>query len=324
MAMLLSSNGAPPTPASYAATVETAILQTLAYVDVFDYPLTAAEIHRYLSAVAAPAGLVEELLVAGRLVPARVVASDGYYALAGREGIIDTRRRRAAIARRLWPVALAYGTLLAGLPFVRMVAITGSLAVDNVEENADVDYLIVTANDRLWLCRAFAILAVRLAARRGVSLCPNYLLSERALVFRERNLYTAHELAQMIPISGAPVYRQIRTLNAWTDAWLPNANDPPQLSTEAPGEVGSRLGRTGYVAEWLLGTSLGTALEQWERKRKIARFSRQQRGEGASAAEKAEAEAQFSADWCKGHFEGHASRILDAYQERLRALQVEA
>jgi hypothetical protein len=72
-----------------------------------------------------------------------------------------------------------------------------------------------------------------------------------------------------------------------------------------------------------LGTPLGTALEQWERQRKIARFSQQQRGARDNGAGNEEAEAQFSADWCKGHFEGHANRILDAYQERLRALQVE-
>lgn len=315
--MLLSGNSAPPTRASLAATVETAILQTLAYVDIFDYPLTAAEIHRYLNAVAAPAGLVETMLAAGHAVSSQIAAHDGYYALAGREAIIETRRRRSAIARRLWPAALAYGALLAGLPFVRMVAITGSLAVDNVEANADVDYLIITANDRLWICRAFAILVVRLAARRGHSLCPNYLLSERALLFHDQNLYTAHELAQMVPISGAPLYRQIRQINCWTEAWLPNAGDAPRLPPEAAARP-ARPGRGGHLAERLLQTPLGTALEQVERRRKIPRFNGRERAGGTAA------EAQFSADWCKGHFEGHAGRILDAYQKRLHALQIEA
>jgi hypothetical protein len=311
----LSSNGASSIRATPARVVETAILHTLAYVDIFDYPLTAAEIHRYLAGVAAPITLVETLLGNGRLVPGRLATCDGYFVLAGREAIVATRRRRARAARRLWPSAMHYGRILASLPFVRMVAITGSLAVDNVEEDADIDYLVVTANDRLWLCRAFTILIVRLAARRGITLCPNYLLSERALVFREQNLYTAHELAQMIPISGMAVYQEIRRRNDWVVGWLPNANSPPPLP-DAPQTRARPPQRTaGSLVEKILSTPLGAALEGWERERKIARFSKQHN--------RNRAEAQFSADWCKGHFEGHAARVLRAYRERLEALEVE-
>lgn len=311
----LSSNGASFVRDTPARVVETAILHTLAYVDVFDYPLTAAEIHRYLAGVAAPITLVETLLGNGRLVPGRLATCDGYFVLAGREAIVATRRRRARAARRLWPSALHYGRILASLPFVRMVAITGSLAVSNVEEDADIDYLVVTANDRLWLCRAFAILIVRLAARRGITLCPNYLLSERALVFREQNLYTAHELAQMIPISGMAVYQEIRRRNDWVVGWLPNASSPPPLP-DVPQTRGHPPQCTaGKLAEKVLSTPLGTALEGWERERKIARFNEQHNRDGT--------EAQFSADWCKGHFEGHAGRVLQAYRQRLEALEVE-
>lgn len=298
------------------AALETAIIQTVAYVDVFDYPLMAKEIHRYLAGVPAPLGPVESLLANGRLVPGRLACSKGYFTLAGRESIVSTRRRRARAARRLWPCALDYGRILAGLPFVRMVAITGSLAVNNVEEGADIDYLVVTANDRLWLCRAFAILIVRMAARRGITLCPNYLLSERSLLFREQNLYTAHELTQMIPLSGKRVYQEMRRVNRWTEAWLPNATSAPQPpGTPAEGSTPATANGTARrLAETAFSTPLGDALERWERQRKIARFNGQRSSNGA--------EAQFCADWCKGHFDGHAGRVLDAYHKRLHALDV--
>lgn len=301
-------------PAARPACVEAAIIHAIAYVDVFDYPLTPDEAHRYLARVAAPREMVERLLANGRLALLHLSQREGYVTLAGREEIVAIRKRRAAIARLLWPEAIRYGRMLGALPFVRMVAVTGSLAVDNAERHADIDYLIITANDRLWLSRAFAILIVRLAARRGIPLCPNYLLSERALVFEERNLYTAHELTQMVPLTGYRIYQHVRRLNGWADEWLPNASGLP----EAAQYVGPRprgRGRRRRLLEWPLASRAGAYLERWEMERKIKKLQLQN---------DSEVEARFAADWCKGHFGGHARRILDAYAERIRALEIEA
>lgn len=300
---------------SVLATVETAIIRTLAYGDIFDYPLTAVEVHRYLAGIQAPSSLVNEVLGNGHLVPQRLSRHEKFFTLPGRKSIIDTRRRRERNAEKLWPEAIYYGWLFATLPFVRMVAVTGSLAVNNVEPNADIDYLIITANDRLWVCRAFTIILVRLAARRGISLCPNYFLSERALIFAERNLYTAHELTQMVPLSGINLYHHLRRLNQWTAEWLPNATDlPPQAKAVSPSFRPSRR-RLQRIAELTLRTTIGGYVERWEMGRKVRKFNQQR----AHTSE--ETEAAFSADWCKGHFGGHAGRVLNAYRERVRTIE---
>lgn len=302
--------GATPNLSSFETSLEAAIVQTIAYVDVFDYPLTAAEVHRYLEGVAVPAAKVEALLANGRLVPHRISRCQGYFTLPGREEIIFTRQKREANAQKLWPEALRYGRLIASLPFVKMVAVTGSLAVNNADPNADIDYLVVTENGRLWLCRAFTIAIVKLAARRGITLCPNYFLSERSLVFEQRNLYIARELVQMIPISGLEVYAHLRQLNTWTADFLPNAAQSPR-QTVAPF---SRLRHFSKPLETALRSPLGSYLEQWEMTRKIRKFS-------AQTASRQAIETSFSADWCKGHFDGHAHWILENYAERLNHLQ---
>lgn len=287
--------------------LDEAIVQAVTYSDVFSFPLTAVEIHRYLAGVRASFAEVCDALTGSQLVRDRLTAKGDYYALAGRESIVETRLHRALAAEALWPRALAWGRRIAALPFVRMVAVTGALSVNNSETDDDLDYLIVTEPGRLWLCRAFVIALVRLAARRGDVICPNYLLSLRALVVGDRNIYTAREMTQMVPLAGLEVYEEMRRLNGWVDEFLPNAGGLPR---KAPPEPGPRpwLSRS---AEALLRTPVGGRLERWEMGRKLRKLSRQ------SAASFNPAESDFGPDWCKGHFHSHGTRTISAVDVRL-------
>ena len=292
--------------------IERAILRTLAYADIFDFPLTDNEIHRYLAGVSAPLSAVQSVLDDRQFRTKHLGAVDGCFTLPGRQVLVETRRQRSLLAASLWPKAIHYGRKMAGLPFVRMVAITGALAVDNVEYGADLDYLIITEAGRLWLCRAVVILLVRWAALKGDRVCPNYFLSDRALVYPHRNWYSAHEMTQMVPIAGLETYGRIRRLNRWTQDFLPNAAGPPEqrfTSTRDPAKTAPRR-----LAEAVLRTAPAGWLERWEMGRKVQKFSTQSQ---------AAAEASFCADWCKGHFDQHEGRTIAAYTSRLKALGIE-
>ncbi|WP_376792334.1 hypothetical protein [Thermoflexus sp.] len=296
-----ASRGSPRGPAP----LERAILGALVYADLFDYPLTLLEIHRYLIAV--PASLLEirTAIARSKWLTDRIVERRGLWTLRGREHLCELRSQRAAAAARLWPHALRYGRILAALPYVRMGAVTGALAMDNAEDGDDIDYLIVTAPGRLWLCRAMVIALVRWAARHGIALCPNYFLSERALALEDRNLFTAHELTQMIPLFGGPIYQHMRAQNAWTARFLPNADGPP-WSAEVVA-TGGRWIRAGLEA---IGRAPpGAWLEAWEMRRKIRKFSTREGGE-----------VRFDPDHCQGHFDGHGQRTLAAFAERFHRL----
>src|SRR5450759_3728460 len=80
------------------APIERAIVKAVAYADVFDYPLTVDEIHRYLIGVPAGRGAVRTALRTAPLVPDVLSRSGRYFTLAGRESAVDTRRSRAAPA----------------------------------------------------------------------------------------------------------------------------------------------------------------------------------------------------------------------------------
>ncbi|MBZ0292025.1 MAG: hypothetical protein K8L99_05590 [Anaerolineae bacterium] len=289
--------------------IDHAIMRTVLYADVFDFPLTPPEIHHYLIHDT-PTSLeqVQAALADSPELRRKLIECEGYIACTGREAIVQQRIERQQAAAHLWPLAVYYGRLLAHMPFVRMVAITGALAVNNVSgQDDDLDYLLVTAPDRVWIARAFAIILVRLAQRRGVTLCPNYVLAESALLQKRKDLFIAHEIVQMVPVFGSNLYQQFREANDWTQEHLPNAtarfHHEPEYQPARPWHFFKRM------AEWLLGGRLGHRLENWEYRRKLRRFAPQMRTPGSAA--------ELDQNHVKGHFNDYGHPVLSGYYDRL-------
>ena len=312
-------------------TIKQAILWTVAYADIFDYPLTLDEIHWYLWGLSASREEVEDALHRCGLCPAHLShmtpdtrdLNGGYYTLPGRESIVALRRYRESIAAGLWRKAWTYAHRIAQLPFVRMVALTGSLAVGNVQPGADIDYLIVTEHGRLWLCRAAVIALGMWANRQGDIVCPNYFLSERALAVTERNLYTAHEFAQMIPLYNLDAYKQIQASNAWVQHYLPNATGLPCLTNKILASKPAGLSHMDRpqdnlikkMAEAAFRSRPGARLEAWEMGRKLRKYRREL---------ELHPESDFSPYCCKGHFNDHMARTHESFTRRLQSVGAEA
>ncbi len=231
-----------------------------------------------------------------------------------RPELIAQRQQREQAAERLWPLALRYGAWLSHLPYVRMVALTGALAVRNSPHDSDdLDYLIVTRAGRVWLARAFAVLLVRVVRLGGMTICPNYVLAEDAMDQDRKDLFIAHQIAQMVPLSGHTLYERFRQVNAWADDLLPNASGPLHpAQDDTPGGFWLALQR---LLETMLNGKLGDVLENWEYRRKLARFAPDLRQPNSSA--------RLDESQVKGHFNDYGHIALQKYNERLRDYQVE-
>lgn len=295
------------------AALERAILRTLLYADIFDYPLTVEEISHWAIGVRATPADVTACLATSAWLGERIEPAGDGFAVCGRARLATVRAARAQAAARLWPLARRYARLLGHLPFVRMVAVTGALALDNADAQTDIDLLIVTAPGRVWLARAMAVGCVYLARRDGIVLCPNYVLAETALVHERRDLYTAHELAQMTPLVGHDLYARMRALNAWCEAYIPSAVQPWHREVDlAPSPAGRKV--QGFL-ERALGGWVGERLETWERRRKLAKFARQAAQPGNSAI--------LDERQVKGHFRDYGGPTLQRYRQRCREFGVE-
>jgi hypothetical protein len=295
--------------------IEAAILRTVLYADLFHFPLTVAEIHHFLIHDE-PVELdrIAETLTHSTVLQPLLENKHGYVVYGGRLELVALRQARETASAHLWPLAMHYGTWLSCLPFVRMVALTGALAMHNAaDHDDDLDYILVTMPRRVWLARAFSIMLVRLARLRGIEVCPNYVLAESALEQDKHDIFMAHEVVQMVPLYGQELYNRFRLANAWVEDQLPNARGAFYQETERlPGGFWAVLKRS---VEVLLGGGLGDWLEHWEYRRKLRRF--------APDMKKPHSSAKLDDNHVKGHFNDHGHPVLQKFYQRLEEYGLE-
>lgn len=217
--------------------VERAVVTTLAYADVFDYPLSLSEIFRYL--IAKKAISYKKIVTFLRVTP-KIIKKNGFYCFGDRGRLAITRQLRQEINKKKMQKAKRIAQMIGVLPTVSLVGVSGAVAMQNAKVDDDIDFFIITKTNALWLTRflLFIFLAstgnIRLRNNHHVrdKICLNMLLDESALSFSKsrQTLYTAHEIIQMKPIFVKnDIYNVFLESNAWVKKYMPNAIDSRML-----------------------------------------------------------------------------------------------
>ncbi|MER3498952.1 MAG: hypothetical protein C4308_10130 [Chitinophagaceae bacterium] len=181
----------------------TSVLATLAYFDLFHHPLTIGELSRF-APVSYQVGQLENII--SELLSQRVIYRLGeFYSLSPNYFLQQKRELGNSRAEKLLPGAKKIGRFLFQFPFVKAIAISGSLSKNYSEKNGDVDFFIITAVNRLWIARSLmhAYKKLMMLLGRQHLYCMNYYVDESALVIAEQNFYTAVEITTVIPCAGA-------------------------------------------------------------------------------------------------------------------------
>lgn len=221
------------------------IAKTLAYSDIFGYSLKEEEIWQWLivsfnhslSSSNLSSNLppklsfkksLEELLKKG-LVETR----EGFFFLPGRPQIVGLRKERNRWSEEKMEIVRKTAGKLKYFPWVKMVGITGALAMENCDEDDDIDLMIITSVDRLWLTRLLIFLLCPILGieRRKPKdkkvknkICFNLFLDEDHLKISPENLFSAHEICQVRPLLNKnQTYEKFLRVNCWVKNYLPNA-----------------------------------------------------------------------------------------------------
>ena len=241
------------------------ILRTVAYADVFDYPLTMDEIYR--RQIFSPDHKTLSLHQIQKVIKTipDLTLQQGLVFFTKNKQAVELRNQRQQWSDQKWKEVKRIKKLLARMPFVIAVYITGALAMNNIANaNDDIDILVITQKDRIWLTRLITVpIAILLRkyrfhdSRQQTGWCFNLWLDENSLVLpiNRRSLYSAYEVMQAKPIIGHD--NILLKTNPWIKEFLPMVKaSREQLKTQQVNSIGdlifNQLNWLAYQLQWVI------------------------------------------------------------------------
>lgn len=209
--------------------LEEAIAKTIAFFDLFEYPLTEWEIWQWLLGYECGFMDVRKALHSGQLKG--IEGKKGFYFLQGREEIINKRLEKYNYTERKFRRAVRIAKLFQFMPWVKMVAVGNNIGAHNLSNDGDIDFFIVTEKNRIWTVRFFSVLIVKILGLRPKRLvmkdkiCLSFFVSEdnsdlQGLMIDE-DIYFLYWFAGLTPIyvkNGFDFFGK----NKWINGYLPN------------------------------------------------------------------------------------------------------
>ena len=234
---------------------EVAILKSLIYFDNFDYPLSEKDIKNFLECYVSDEIFASALL---QLLLDKIVFRVGeFYSLQNTRHRAEERILGNLRAQHLLSSASRIGAFLFKFPYVRAVAVSGSLSKNYADKKADIDFFIITKANRLWIARTVLHVFKKFTFLVGKEnfFCMNYFVDEEALIIPEKNIYTAVEIVTLLPLAGTFTLNKFFEKNNWTKRWLPCYEYKRNLKTAEGGS-----GFKKFI-EWAFDSRAGEKLD---------------------------------------------------------------
>ncbi len=280
------------------------ILTTIVYYDVLDYPLTIFELEKYLMK-STEINLGKEKMKEDALAIKKALAEAelkkyveefrGFYFLHGRKKLVQQRIEKNKTSQQKLKIIKKVVCWLRFVPTVKMIAITGKVAMNNAHSKSDLDLLIVLKQGRIFTGRILVTGLVHILGKRRYGykiadrVCLNCFLAEDALRIPLMDFFSASEYSFMVPVFGWKTFQKFQLENAWIKNYKPNYNIPKIVNADlVKDNYWSRIIKK--KGEKILAGGLGNYLEKRLKKWQLARIERDprthQKGSGVIATDK--------------------------------------
>jgi hypothetical protein len=233
------------------------IINTLVYFDIFNYPLKREEIFFFVGQRCTENnidGALQLLAAEGK-----IFKLGDFYSLQNDPCLAERRLQGNYRAIKQLKIAGRLSRMLSHFPYVRGVGISGSLSKNFADEKSDIDFFIITAPNRLWIARTIMHLFKKFTYPFGKQnwFCMNYYVDRIGLEINEKNIYTATEVATLLPFEGMFVFHDLYAANDWVQGFLPN------YFHKIPLEKAKRKTYLKTFIERIFNTKFGDKLDDW-------------------------------------------------------------
>ncbi len=285
-------------------TRELAIVRTVIYASLFDYPLTLDQLHQTLIESEQTPEEIMAVYDGSDLVQAIVEHRDGFFFPAGRADLVAERVRREGRSRAFLDRHARLIRLLCALPFTRMVALSGSVAHLNLVEGGDLDLFIVTHGPRVWTVTLAAIVLTRLLGQRRV-VCANFVMADSHLRLEQQDLFSANQVIHLKPIIGSELMTEFAAVNPFVRRFYPNA--APSCRPPLVGAPGRLTGTIKRAIEVLL--HLPAPMIEVVCRRIYVRHLRRR-----ATSWRSPEQVQLRSDYLKLHTRSHRRAVMDRFE----------
>jgi len=244
-------------------------LKTILYFSIFNYPITRDEIFKFSSSKDINEIDREINVLLNKQIIYKI---DNFYLKTCSPELVKQRLAGNQMAKAIMKKALKMSKKIASFPYVKGVALSGSISKGYFNQDDDIDFFVITRPNRLWVARTFLILYKKIFLLNSKKyFCVNYFISSNNLLIAEKNKFTAMELVTLMPTYGQTIFNEFIDKNQWALNFFPNKNILENFKYVKD----LRKSKTIRFIEFVFNTKLGVFLEsvfktitikKWEKK----------------------------------------------------------
>jgi hypothetical protein len=205
---------------------ELAIARSVLFASLFDYPLTLAQLRQTLIESSLTPSEIEAIYAHSESLHAMIEHREGFFFPRDRRDLVCERRRREAGSRIFLDRHRRLLSVICALPYVEMVALSGSIAHLNLDGAGDLDLFIVTRGRHVWSVTVAVVIIAKLLRRRQTT-CANFVLADSALALDQQDLFSASQIIHLKPLVGEATYRRFVAANPFVSRLYPNFRVTP-------------------------------------------------------------------------------------------------